>query len=176
MEQFVAFVERVSALVPPFQLLVVAFSYVAGIALIVRGILMAGRAGDMPGMGGVGTSVVFHFLVGALFLALPSAITAFVATFYGDGDVKAPSEIFAYAPRMLEPASNEAARRIIEALVRIVQFIGLLGLVRGLFLLNQAPAHPGQGLVGRGATHIVGGALAVNMVVFVGMIEKLVIG
>ena len=178
MDEFVAFLSRVEALIPPFGNLVVAFCFIAGIVLTIRGILLAGRAGE--GLGALGRGggwmVLGHFVVGALLIALPSTIESSVATLFGSNEIKEPSMIFAYAPQMLEPVSTEAARKIIVSLLYVIQFIGLVGLVRGLFLLNQAPSHPGQGLVGRGTTHLVGGAFAMNIVVFVSMVEKVVIG
>ena len=178
MDEFVAFLSRVEALVPPFGNLVVAFCFVAGIVFVIRGVLLAGRAGegfDSLGRGGM-WKVVGHFVIGALLIAVPGTIETSVATLFKSPEIQEPSMIFAYAPEMLEPASTQAARRIIVSLLYVVQFIGLVGLVRGLFLLNQATSHPGQGLVGRGATHLVGGALAMNIVVFVGMLETVVIG
>ena len=178
MDEFVAFLSRVEALIPPFGNLVVAFAFIAGIVLIMRGILLAGRAGEgLSSLGRTGGwTILGHFTVGALLIALPGTIESSVATLFGSNEIKEPSMIFAYAPEMLEPASNEAARKSIVSLLTVVQFIGLVGLVRGLFLLNQAPSHPGQGLVGRGTTHLVGGAFAMNIVMFVSLVEHVVIG
>ena len=178
MDAFVAFLSRVEALIPPFGNVVIAFCFIAGIVLIMRAILLAGRAGEGPGaLGRSGLwTILGHFAIGALLIALPSTIESSVATLFGSNEIEEPSMIFAYAPQMLAPASTDAARKIIVSLLTVVQFIGLIGLVRGLFLLNQAPSHPGQGLIGRGTTHLVGGAFAMNIVVFVSMIEKVVIG
>ncbi len=182
MEEFLAFVGRVQALVPPFESLVLAFCFISGIVLIIRGIMIAARsdAGQMASLAygdrSIAAIVLGHLVVGFLLIALPQTVMTSLATLFGDGEQVSPTMIFAYAPELLEPASTEAARKLIIALLYVVQFIGLVGLVRGLFLLNQAPQHPGSGLVGRGVTHLVGGALAMNIVVFVGMIESLVIG
>lgn len=180
MGAFVAFIERVSALVPPFQALAVAFCFIAGAVFLVRGILIAAQFGDVPSRyasGGHGrNAVIAHWVIGSMLLALPSVVGATLETLFLTSTAAQPTEIFAYAPEAMQTMTNENARTIVIALLRIVQFIGLIGLIRGLFLLNAAPVHPGSGLVARGATHLVGGTLAVNIVVFVGMIESLVVG
>ncbi|MEC5291939.1 hypothetical protein VSX64_18065 [Aurantimonas sp. C2-6-R+9] len=179
MQGFADFIQRAVGILPSFISLVVAFCLIAGITLIVRGVMIAGSYGDVETRyagTGVKTSIYVHLIVGALLISLPTSISSFLQTFFAQPTAPAASEIFAYAPDMLEPVSHDQAREIVIALLRCVQFFGLLGFVRGLFLLNQAPVRPGNGLVGKGATHLVGGVLAMNIVMFVGMIEDLVVG
>ena len=183
MDEFVACVERVQGLIPPFEKVVVAFCFIAGIALIIRGVTIASRStgnGQMSSLAygdrSLAAIVVAHIAVGSLLIALPQTLFTAVASLYGDSEPVAATEILAYAPEMLAPASTEVAQKIIVAVLTVVQFIGFVGVVRGLFLLNQAPQQPGSGLVGRGVTHLVGGALAANIVVFAQMLENLIIG
>ncbi|NKW11477.1 hypothetical protein HGG76_28440 [Ochrobactrum tritici] len=77
---------------------------------------------------------------------------------------------------MLAPLDHEQARSVIIALLRVVQFLGLLGFIRGLMLLNQSVKWPAPGLVGFGVAHLIGGTFAMNIVMFVGYIEELVLG
>ncbi|MBB4000104.1 hypothetical protein [Aureimonas pseudogalii] len=180
MQGFAAFIQRVSDLVPPLQALAVAFCFIAGTIFLIRGILVAAQHGDTPSRYASGAhsknAVIAHLVIGAFLLALPSVVGASLETLFMTSTAAQPTEIFAYAPEAMQTMTNENARTIVIALLRIVQIIGLIGLIRGLFLLNAAPVHPGSGLVGKGITHVIGGTLAINIVVFVGMIESLVVG
>ncbi|TIO03043.1 MAG: hypothetical protein E5X96_16350, partial [Mesorhizobium sp.] len=101
---------------------------------------------------------------------MSTTIAAFLMSFFQVDETVAASEIFAYAPEMLAPLDHEQARSVIIALLRVVQFIGLLGFIRGLFLLNKSVKWPAPGLIGFGVTHVIGGVFAMNIVMFLGMI------
>ncbi len=180
MQGFADFIQRVSDIVPPLQALLVAFCFIAGTVLLIRGVLIAAQHGDTPSRFVSGShskgAVIAHWVIGAFLLGLPAVVGASLETLFMTSTAAQPTEIFAYAPEAMQSMTNDNARSIVVALLRIVQIIGLIGMIRGLFLLNAAPVHPGSGLVGKGATHLIGGTLAINIVVFVGMIESLVVG
>ncbi len=52
------------------------------------------------------------------------------------------------------------------ALVRLVQIVGLIAVIRGLLILMRLSGQAQPGTFGRAMTHIVGGTLAMNIVGF----------
>ena len=97
-------------------------------------------------------------------------------SFFQQDQTVAASEVFAYAPTVTEPLTQEMSQRAVIGLIRFAQFIGLLGFIRGLFLLNRASNHATIGDAGRGITHLIAGTMAMNIVVVLGMIENLMVG
>lgn len=168
-----ALVTRLADLVPPAQSLVVASCFILGLILAfsaIRGFVNASenRGSFYPPL--------TAFVVAVLLVSLSQTISAFLMSLFQVDQTVASSEIFAYAPELLAPVNNEQAKQIIIALLRVVQFIGLLGFIRGLFMLNKSVSAPKQGLAAFGTTHLIAGILAMNIVMFVGMIEKLILG
>lgn len=179
----VGLVQRLADLIPPAQALVAATCFIIGIGLAIASIGNFTRAseraasGQLHGMHDYGRWVGIAGLITAVMLiSLSSIISAFLVSFFQVEENVAASEIFAYAPEMLAPLDHEQARTVLIALLRIVQFIGLLGFIRGLFLLNKSVKWPQPGLAGFGVAHLIGGTFAMNIVMFVGYIEELVLG
>jgi hypothetical protein len=179
----VGLVQRLADLIPPAQALVAATCFIIGIGLVLASISNFVKASQRAASGQhvsrddygqwVGTVGV---IIGVMLISLSSIISAFLVSFFRVEETVAASEIFAYAPEMLAPLDHEQARSVIIALLRIVQFLGLLGFIRGLMLLNQSVKWPAPGLAGFGIVHLIGGTFAMNIVMFVGYIEKLVLG
>ncbi|RWG87148.1 hypothetical protein [Mesorhizobium sp.] len=179
----VGLAERLADLVPPAQALVVATCFILGVILAIfalQGFAKASErsaSGQFRGPQDYGPWVpMVTLIIAVLLVSLSTTIAAFLMSFFQVDETVAASEIFAYAPEMLAPLDHEQARTVIIALLRVVQFIGLLGFIRGLFLLNKSVKWPAPGLVGFGVTHVVGGVFAMNIVMFLGMIEELVLG
>ncbi|ASY61408.1 hypothetical protein [Sinorhizobium sp. CCBAU 05631] len=179
----VGLVERLADLVPPAQALVVAACFILGVILAIlalQGFATASersQSGQFRGPNDYGPWVpTVTLIIAVLLVSLSQTISAFLVSFFQVDETVAASEVFAYAPEMLAPLDHEQARSVIIALLRVVQFIGLLGFIRGLLLLNKSVQWPAPGLVAFGTTHVIGGVFAMNIVMFLGMIEELVLG
>lgn len=181
MEGLAGLVDRVVALIPPFQSLLVFACYIVGIICALSS--LRGFAAVSEGAGtAVGASRADYAgplslsILAVAFISLSTVIAAFLMSFFGTPESVAATEVFAYAPELLKPVNNETGRRVLIGLLRIVQFIGLVGFIRGVFMCNKAVIHPNQGYTGRGITHMVGGIFAINIVVFLQLLEQLLIG
>ncbi|WLS01371.1 hypothetical protein [Shinella sumterensis] len=175
-------VGRFADLIPPFQAMIVAACFLLGIIMAINSIRGFARASETnaAGQGSLAGASVWQptvtLIIAVLLVSLSSAISAFLVSLFQQEETVAASEIFAYAPEMLQPLDHEQSRTVVIALLRIVQFIGLIGFIRGLFLMNKSAYRgPYSGLFGQGFTHVIGGVLAMNIVQFLGMIEALVI-
>ena len=150
-----------------------ALAVVFGIA----GLRGLARRSEMGQNSGSWWSPVATIFIGATFAAIPALWQTLTVTFFGGGtDVPAASDIFAYAPATLGMFSTGSpGRELITGIVSVVQFVGLIGMIRGLLLLNRA-AQGGQGgapTFGPGLTFVIAGVMAINFPLFVGTVELL---
>lgn len=168
------FMARVAEAVGAFEMLLASLCFVVAFALTIGAVLLL--RSDNFIAGGRERPAAFAMLIVAAFLfALPEFIAMAGMSLWGE-ETPASSEIFAYAPEMLGVFDQDTSRTILTSLLRVVQFIGAVAIFRALLLFNRAPNNPGAGLYGRAVTHLVGGTLAWNIVLFLGTIESVVIG
>lgn len=182
MDELTTFLTRVTAILPPAQAFVAALCFILGIALVIIGGRMLMIAAEerahahhrRHGYWQAMTYIVF----GLLIISLDLTLSAWIASLYGASNTtaSAASEIMAYAPEMLSPVSGAPGEAILIALVRVAQFIGLLAVVRGLFLCVKSGDLPAQGLMGKGFIHMIAGIMAVDLPRTVGLFEKLFFG
>jgi hypothetical protein len=64
---------------------------------------------------------------------------------------------------------------LIIGITLIVQFVGVIAIARGLYLLNMsAQSAQGPKTFGPGLTFVIAGAMATNFPIFVGVMENLI--
>lgn len=98
---------------------------------------------------------IISITIGAALVYLPSFLSASVGTFFG------------YTNPLRYETVGTNWDLLAETIVDIIQFVGLIAIVKALVLLRRANTSGGggqQGLVGRGITHFIGGVLAMNIV------------
>lgn len=160
--------------------LLYALSWVIGVVFVIMAVRLAAKSSEQGrgvfGQPGANTSAVaWSFVIGIAFIALPGILQSLTQTFFAQ-ETPAASEIFAYTPAtigMLE--SGSPARAIIVGMTTIVQFVGVIAVMRGLLLLRATALGGGQGPshFGAGMTFVISGVMAVNFPLFAGMIELL---
>lgn len=99
--------------------------------------------------------IALRGLTCAVFLYLPAAIAVGQATVFGE------PTILSYAPGSALSASGQI---VVRTVLGFIQIVGLWAFLWGFVLLNRAHARGAYepGLGAKGATHIVGGILAMN--------------
>ncbi len=154
---------RLQQFLGQFWLLLTALAYLCGAAAIAIGVNAAGKRADQgPGQGGWAGPIAW-MASGAALMAMPALLNALSNSLIGSNWDSVGPEIFSTAPNLLEAFDGHATQETIIGILRIVQFLGGIAIFRGVILLNAA-AQPGQqqGL-GAGLTHVIGGALALNI-------------
>lgn len=182
MDELTAFFTRMTAILPPAQAFVAALCFVLGIVLVIIGgrlllVTAEERAHAHHRRHGYWQAMTY-IVFGLLIISLDMTLSAWIASLYGASNTtaSAASEIMAYAPEMLSPVSGAPGEAILIALVRVAQFIGLLAVVRGLFLCVKSADMPSQGLMGKGFIHMIAGIMAVDLPRTVGLFENLFFG
>ena len=167
-------IENLALYVPSFQDLLGAIAFLCGVGMVFLGIYrMAARSNGDPRQRTY-TGALANIMAGSVLIALPSLITVLNLSFWNTPEVADASSIFAYAPTVFDP-NDQTTVRFIEACVRLIQFLGLIALFRGILLLNDhvQASMGGQSKLGPGLTFIFAGAMAVNFPKFVSLLDEL---
>ena len=167
-------IARLQEYLGEFRILVYAAAFAAGAAMIIAGVAAAARRADQgPGQGGWAGPIAL-MIAGFGLAALPAAVNSLAASIIPGQWSDATIEIFSTAPTLLSAFDGAAARDTIVGILRIVQFIGILAIFRGILILNASAQPSRTATAGAGITHLAGGALAVNIGPVLGMLESLV--
>lgn len=137
------------------------FCFVAGMIFIMIGIsrLIKSAQEGPKGPGGMGT--VTTFVIGGLLLSATTILRAASSTMFGS-TVTATYANLSYTTGM-SADETEAVYHVISAVLKFMIIIGMISFVRGLFIIRDVAEGNQQASTMAAVTHIVGGALAVNL-------------
>lgn len=150
----------------PAHVLLNFFSMTAGMILIMIGIsrLMKGAQEGARGPGGLGT--IMTFVTGGALLSYNEFVKAATATLsmglIPGAPLTATNAVMVYTTGMTGPEVQHA-HTIISAILKFMIIVGLVSFVRGIFIIRSVAEGNGQASLMAGVTHMVGGALAVNL-------------
>ena len=137
------------------------FGYIAGLIFIMIGIsrLMKSSQDGARGPGGLGT--VGTFTTGAVLISAPTLIHSMSTSLFGT-TITATKAKLTYTTGM-SITEKAAAYNVINSVLQFMIIIGLISFVRGIFIMRDVTEGNQQASAMSGITHIVGGALAVNL-------------
>lgn len=137
------------------------FATVAGMIFIMIGIsrLIKSAQEGPRGPGGMGT--VGTFVVGGILLSATTILRAVSSSMFGS-PVTATFASMRYTTGM-SLAETQAAYNVISAVLKFMIVIGMISFVRGVFIMRDVAEGKQQASTMAGMTHIIGGALAVNL-------------
>ena len=144
----------------PMMFLISSFGYLAGIILVMVGISrMLKSAQEGPkGPGGMGT--IFTFLVAGVLFSIDSIMAAATGTFFGNNDIAAGASLLSSTG---DADVDDHILAVISSVVGFMIIVGLIAFVRGIFILREVAEGSGQASLMAAMSHIIGGALAVNI-------------
>lgn len=137
------------------------FAFVAGVIFIMIGIsrLIKNAQDGARGPGGLGT--IITFVAGGALLSYNEFVRAFTSSFFGDVQTLTFAEM-QYTDGMTD-AEVQHAHTVLSAVLKFMIIVGLISFVRGIFICRNVAEGNGQASIMAGLTHMVGGALAVNL-------------
>lgn len=150
--------------VPQFMKLVTAMAYVTGMFLIIRGLIGLKQYGESRTMMSSQQDLkgpLILMAVGTALLYLPTSVTAGLTTFWTDPN-----------PYGYEDHSSDQWATLIQNCFLVVQLIGTIAFIRGLLILTQLGGHAQPGTLSKGVTHIIAGALCINLYDFINAINN----
>lgn len=147
----------------PANVLINFFGVAAGMVFIMIGIsrLIKSAQEGPRGPGGLGTMTTF-LIGGALVAFSPMITAASTSMFGGSGTITTTSAALQYTAGMTA-AEVDHAHSVISAILRFMIVLGLISFMRGLFIIRGVAEGSSQASMMAGVTHIIGGALAVNL-------------
>lgn len=152
------------SMMAPLNVAVNFFGFVSGMIFIMIGIsrLMKSAQEGPRGPGGLGTMMTF--LVGGALMAFSPMIAAgsnslFQTVNPGVTETRAQLQ---YTTGM-NPQEIAHAHAVISAILKFMIIVGLISFMRGLFIIRGVAEGNSQASMMAGVTHIIGGALAVNL-------------
>lgn len=195
--------ENISSLLLPITQLVLAVSFVSGIAFMFRGVAMLHTFGQLQHQMSKPHGITGPFVyigIGAVLLYLPSTVVTASNTIFGASftDFFTPADTINFTgvdnasmsvsniPNYEQNASNKLMAyydigggqewaSLIDVVVKFIQLIGLIAFIRGWFILSHsAEANSQQGGLSKGLTHIIGGILSINFIPFMQALSQLI--
>lgn len=151
-------------------------SWIMGIVIVMMSIKAASKRSEMGRNAGSWASPAWSFIIGVCFIALPGLTSTIALTIFAE-EANDPAAIFAYAPSTVGLfEADTAGRSMIIGIIAVVQFVGLIGIMRGLMLLRETAIGGGGGpkTFGPGLTYVIAGVLAFNYPLLAGVIEGLI--
>lgn len=175
MTDLLQIIENVVGFLDEFQLLFGVICFVLGVIFAIKGLMGAAKRQEMGAGQGSWGGPLMMFATGVLFVAMPGVINSLSKTFFALNAPSSAENIFSYAPATIGIMDGAEARTIIVGITLIVQFIGMIAIARGLYMMNMsAQSAQGPKTFGPGLTMVIAGAMAVNFPSFVGVIENLI--
>ena len=195
--------ENISTLLLPITQLVLAVSFVAGIAFMFKGVAMLHSFGQIQHQMSKPHGITGPFIymgIGAALLYLPSTVVTASNTIFGSSftDFFTPADTINFTgiddasmsvsniPNYEQNASNKLMAyydigggqewaSLIDVVVKFIQLIGLIAFIRGWFILSHsAEGNSQQGGLSKGLTHIIGGILSINFIPFMQALSQLI--
>jgi len=155
----------------PLVFLVTTVSITLGIYLIVRGLLKASKYGTDAKTTSA-TSIVTNLLIGTFLCVLGQNIDMIRASVTGDTGSLTQFEALSWTSLQNTGVDVSHFRTAIKAALTFFQLVGLISFVRGWNVIRNAVEGVGQATVAQGITHIVGGVLAINIYLFMEIMDK----
>ncbi len=154
----------------PLITLISYVAYIAGLSFATIGVFrLMKSAQDGPkapwGMGTIGT-----FLTAAALLSLNKAMGASQVSIFADHMVSTYAVLADSQNMDAELATR--ANQAIQAVLMFVQIVGWFSFVRGLFIFRAFGEGDGQASLSSGFTHVIGGAIAVNLSAFINAVQS----
>jgi hypothetical protein len=137
------------------------FGYVTGAVLLMVGIsrLLKSAQEGPRGPGGIGT--IMTFLAAGAMLSMSPMIGAFSQTFFAS-DTAATQATLVYSTGM-NTAEVQHVQAVVSAILQFMIVLGVVAFLRGIYIIREVAEGNSQASIMAGITHMVGGALAVNL-------------
>lgn len=150
----------------PMSVLINAFGMIAGFILVFIGIsrLMKSAQEGARGPGGIGT--IMTFVTGGALLSFSPMVTSLGVSLFAADGVSTPNQGTLRYQAGMDPDAVARAETVIDSIILFVMMIGTISIMRGIFIMRGVAEGNSQASSMAGVTHLIGGALAVNLAPF----------
>ena len=153
----------------PVTNLFVFFCYVAGAVLMLIAIHRFTKTAQEGPRGPTGLGTVATFILAGVLFSIAPMVGVLTETLFGTRDSMTEVSFLA-----LEDAGvdTEHARRVTVAVLAFLIIVGILSIIRGLFVLRGVAEGNGQMTMMGGISHLIAGAILVNFGQFANIIQN----
>ena len=156
----------------PVQELITGGAYMIGIIFAIKSLMALKQHGESKTMSQASSmkEPLLHLVVAGMLIYFPTGLDIMMNTTFGTSNILSYGE-----SATLQSWFSDSD--LGEALVTIVQTIGVFAFVKGFIMLARSSSQGQQaGLTGKALTHIFGGILAVNVVGTIEMVYNTLFG
>lgn len=157
----------------PVFFLVSVIAFIVGGTFIVQGLLRAAKSGADPRAADPKV-VISNLVFGAILMAFATTLPSMLGTLFGDetiSNMTNTTSIIQWSKITGSSGSNDVADKAIKAVLAFIQIVGVIAFFRGWLLLKKA-VEGGQATIAQGLTHIIAGAMCVNMDKMLAIIDE----
>lgn len=157
---------------PMFKLLSM-ISVIVGLTFIVKGLFAGVKTGTDPRASSP-KIIIVNLVIGAILISIGSVLPDILKTLFGDASVSNMSSFsgIAWSSFVGSGVNTTAADNTVKAILAFIQIIGGISFLRGWLIVKAAVEGGGQATIPQGVTHIVGGAMAINIDAMLKIIDK----
>lgn len=150
--------------------LIKGFCYIAGMTLIMIGVfrLLKTMEEGPRGPGGIGT--IMTFITGAALLSVGPTMAAFTETLFEDNVSRTQVNLTVPGGGLVN--YTDRMENFIYAVLAYMLILGWVSFVRGLFIFRQVAEGDQQASMMSAVTHLLGGALLVNLGPFLNAVSE----
>lgn len=143
-----------------------------GLTFIVSGLLRGAKTGTNP-QASDPKAVISHLLFGAILISIGTVLPSTLESIFGSSDISKMSSItlISWSKIVGSDVDTTAADETVRAVLAFIQIIGGISFVRGWLILKKA-VEGGQATIPQGLTHIIGGAMAINIDIMLKALDR----
>jgi len=148
----------------PIFMLVALVSISVGLTYIVGALLRAAKTGTNP-QAADPKSIFAHLIFGSILVSVGTILPDVLQSIFGASDISKMTSVnlISWSNIVGSEASTDAADKTIRAVLAFIQIVGCISFVRGWMIMKKAVEGGGQATIQQGLTHVIGGAMAVNI-------------
>ena len=154
--------QNIAIFIGQYESLLFAVCYIIGAILVVQALRLAARRSENGPQSGSWLEPVTCFISGVALLAFPTTTNIIVSTLFNTDRISSPQSMLSYKGTDSVSEFLAGTSQLVIPIVRLVQFIGLIAIARGVLILNMASSTGRGATIGPGLTFLVAGGLAVN--------------
>ncbi len=158
----------------PVEAMLGAFSYLAGIALLLVGISRLTKRLEEGPRGPAGMGTVMTFIVSGALFSFGDSMGTFANSLFGDDGSELKTRALVANTVISDTDDRERIQTVIEAVMTFVMLVGYIAFIRGWFVLRAFADGQQGATIAQGLTFLFGGTLAINLGELINVIMRTV--
>ncbi|MCE9507195.1 MAG: hypothetical protein K8R48_02615 [Alphaproteobacteria bacterium] len=163
-------VDFVGNIYGPISMMLTAFTYIAGVALLLNGIIRLTKTAQEGPRGPTGMGTIMTFLAAGAMFSFGDMMGAFSTSLFGDATVSTNASIGSSV--ISDDADAKRVASVIEAVMAFVTIVGFIAFIRGWFVLKAFADGHNNYTLAQGLTFLFGGVLAINLGELVNILQN----